>query len=151
MSSERESERSEGKAPRVPMGGNRLKMQLSDADMKGFKARGMVTHWFNATSGRIERALGGGYNFVDPKHAQSLGQGALHQDGNDPESNKRVSIVANPHSPDSNKRAYLMEIPKEFYREDQAKKELVNAQVDDALAMGGKNSGSEFEQAYKPN
>ncbi len=150
MSSERESERSEGKPVRVPFGSVRLKMQLSDADMKGFEARGMVTHWFNGTTGRLERALGGGYTFVDPKHAQSLGQGALHQDGNDPESNKRVSIVANPHSPDS-KRAYLMEIPKEFYKEDQAKKELVNAQVDEALAVGGKTGGSEFEQAYKPN
>ena len=150
MSSYRNSERSEGIQPRTPMGSVRLKMQLSKADMDGFKARGMVTHWFNGKAGRIERALGGGYTFVDPKHAQSLGQGALHQDGNDPESNKRVSIVANPNDPDS-KRAYLMEIPERFYKEDQNTKELVNAQVDEALALGGKSGGSEFENAYKPN
>ncbi len=148
MSSERESERSEDKVERVPFGSVRLKMQLSDADMRGFKARGMVTHWFNATAGRLERALGGGYKFVKPEHARSLGQSALHGGSSDL-SNARVSKVVSRGDPII--RAFLMEIPEKFYYEDQAKKELVNRKVDDALSLGGKTGGSEFEQAYKPN
>ncbi len=148
MSSERESERSEGVTPRVPFGGMRLKMQLSEADMKGFKARGMVTRWFNDEPGRIERARGGGYDFVKPEHAKSLGQGVLHG-GSTSQSGAKVSMVVSRGDPVIT--AYLMEIKKEHYVEDQAEKELVNKQVDDALALGGKTGGSEFEQAYKPN
>ena len=148
MSSERESERSEDKPERVPFGGMRLKMQLSEADVKGFKARGMVTRWFNNVEGRIQRAEGGGYRFVDPKYAKSLGQGALHGGSTSLSAGKVSKVVSRGHPVIE---AFLMEIKEEDYREDQAKKELVNAQVDDALAMGGKTGGSEFEQAYKPN
>ena len=147
MSSERESERSEDKVERVPFGGFRLKMQLSDADMKGFEDRGMVTHWFNDVEGRIQRALAGGYNYVDEKHAKSLGQSALHRGSTSLSS--IVSIVVSRGHPVIE--AVLMEIKKEFYAEDQVKKEAVNAQVDEALALGGKTGGSEFENAYKPN
>ena len=147
MSSERNSERSEDKVERVPFGTVRLKMQLSKEDEDGFKARKMKKYWFNDVEGRVQRALGGGYTFVKPEHARSLGQGALHGDSSDL-SKARVSKVVSRGDPVI--RAYLMEIKEKFYYEDQAKKELVNAQVDDALALGGKG-GSEFEQAYKPN
>ncbi len=147
MANTRNSERSQGKTARVPFGSVRLKMQLSEEDMKEFKRRKMVTRWFNDDPGRIERALGGGYKFVKPKYATSLGQGALHRDGNDPESNARVSIVANRSDPIT--RAYLMEISEKFFYVDQAKKEEVNAQVDEALALGGER-GSDLENEYRP-
>ena len=147
MANFRNSERSEGKRERVSFSGPRLKLQLSAQDMKGFKERGVVSRWFNDDPGRIERALGGGYNFVKPEHATSLGQGALHQDGNDPESNARVSIVVSRRDPVV--RAYLMEIKKEFYDEDQAAKESVNQKVDEALALGGKRE-SDLENEYRP-
>ncbi len=147
MTNSRKREKSAGKTARVPVGGPRLKLQLSDEDMKGFKQRKMVTHWFNDDPGRIERAQGGGYTFVKPEHATSLGQGALHSDGKDPESNTRVSIVVNRSDPIT--RAYLMEISEKFYKEDQATKEKVNAQVDEALALGGKR-GSDLENEYRP-
>lgn len=147
MANTRKSERSEGKLARVPFGGVRLKMQLSKEDMQGFKARKKITHWFNDDPGRIERAQGGGYKFVKPEYATSLGQGALHSDGSDPESGARVSIVVNRSDPVT--RAYLMEISEKFYREDQATKEKINMKVDDALALGGK-SGSDLENEYKP-
>lgn len=147
MANARKQERSKGKTARVPFGGVRLKMQLSKEDMKGFKARKVITHWFNDNPGRIERALGGGYKFVNPEHATSLGQGALHMDGKDPESAARVSIVVNRSDPIT--RAYLMEISEKFYREDQATKEKVNAKVDEALALGGER-GSDIENEYRP-
>ena len=108
----------------------------------------MKTYWFNDEDGRVERALGGGYNFVDPKHARSLGQSALHGGSTDL-SDARVSKVVSRGDPIL--RAFLMEIKEEYYYADQAKKELVNKKVDDALSLGGKTGGSEFEQAYKPN
>ena len=148
MSSARISEKSKGKVARVPFGGLRLKMQLSDTDMAEFKRRKMVTRWFNDVEGRVERALAGGYKFVKPEYALSLGQGALHRDGKDPESNARVSLVVSRDG--SNVRAYLMEIREKFYREDQDAKEVINAKVDEALALGGKR-GSDLENEYKPN
>ena len=147
MANTRKSERSQGKTARVPFGGFRLKTQLSKDDMLEFKRRKMVIRWFNDEAGRLERALGAGYSFVKPDYATSLGQGALHADGKDPESNARVSIIANRGEPII--RAYLMEISEKFYKEDQAEKEKVNAKVDEALALGGKR-GSELENEYKP-
>jgi hypothetical protein len=146
MSDKRYSEKSEGKVPRVPFSGPRLKLQLSEADMKGFKERGVVVRWFNDESGRIQQALGGGYNFVKPEHARSLGQGALHRESTD-ESKARVSVIVNRGDPAI--RAYLMEIKKEFWEEDQAAKESVNQQVDDALAAGGAG-GASIENQYGP-
>ena len=146
MSSERESERSEDKTPRVSFGGFRLKMQPSVEDQKGFKARGMVTRWFNDVEGRLQRALAGGYNYVDPKNAKSLGESALHRGNSSLTS--QVSMVVSRGDPVI--RAYLMEIKEEFYREDQATKEIGNAQVDKALGINGQG-GSEFENDYKPN
>ena len=148
MSNSRNSERKEGKLARVPFGGLRLKLQLSKEDMKGFKDRKMVIRWFNDDPGRVERAQGAGYNFVKPEHALSLGQGALHLDGKDPESNARISQVVNRSDPIT--RAYLMEIKKKFYDADQAAKETINQKVDDALALGGKTK-SDLEQEYRPN
>jgi len=145
MANTRKSERSKGKTGRVPFGGLRLKTQLSEEDMKVFKSRKMVPHWFNDEPGRLDRALGGGYTFVNPEYATSLGQGALHQDGNDPESNVRVSIVASRGDPVI--RAYLMEISEKFYKEDQATKELKNQAIDDALAVGGAG-GANIENQY---
>ena len=147
MANTRKSERSKDKSARVPFGGSRLKLQLSSEDMKEFKRRKMVTHWFNDDPGRIERALGGGYKFVNPEYAKSLGQGALHADGGDSESNARVSLVVNRSDPIT--RAYLMEIKEKFYYEDQAIKEKVNAKVDEAIALGGKQ-GSDLENEYRP-
>lgn len=148
MSSERESERSEGKQKRVPIGGGlRSKLQLSESDEAEFKRRRMVKHWFNDDPGRLERAQAGGYKFVKPEHATSLGQGALHGDGNDAESNARVSVVVSRSDPIQ--RAYLMEIYEKFYKEDQVAKEAVNAQVDEALALGGKRA-SDLENEYIP-
>ncbi len=145
MSKTRQSERSKDKLARVPFGGLRLKLQLSDTDVKEFKRRKKVPHWFNDDPGRIERALGGGYTYVKPEHATSLGQGALHMNGKDPESGARISIVVNRSEPVT--RAYLMEISEKYYKEDQAAKEAVNMQVDEALAAGGAG-GADIENQY---
>ena len=144
MSVEREQVRSEERTARVPFGGPRLRLQLSDTDRKVFDKRGMVPHWFNDQDGRIARAEGAGYKFVDPKYTPSLGSGAVH--GNT-SLGPRVSLIVSKGEPIIT--AYLMEIKQEYYDEDQAAKEAVNSQVDDALALGG-HLGSDLENEYKP-
>jgi hypothetical protein len=104
----------------------------------------MVPRWFNDESGRIGQALGGGYNYVAPEHATSLGQGALHRGSTDP-SKARVSVVVSRGDPII--RAYLMEIKKEYWEQDQAAKEEVNQKVDEALAVGGAG-GASIENQY---
>lgn len=147
MANTRNSERSKDRVARVPFGGPRYKLQLSAEDMKEFKRRKKVVRWFNDEAGRLERALGGGYTFVKPEYARSLGQGALHADGKDPESNARVSIIVNRGDPII--RAYLMEISEKYWKEDQEAKEAVNRQVDEALASGGAG-GASIENQYGP-
>ena len=144
MSIIRQEEQKQERVVRVPFGGQKLKLQLSDADRKGFVERGMVPRWFNDQESRIARAEGAGYKFVDPKAVQSLGSGAVH--GNT-DVGRKVSLIVSKGEPVI--RAYLMEIPKEFYDEDQASKEATNMLVDDALALGGK-MGSDLENEYKP-
>lgn len=145
MSVEREQSRSEERTVRVPFGGPRLRLQLSAADRKEFDRRGMVPRWFNDQDGRIAQAEGAGYQFVTPKQVTSLGSGAIH--GGNANVGSKVSLVVSKGEPIIN--AYLMEIKKEFYDEDQAAKEAVNAQVDEALALGG-HIASDLENEYKP-
>ena len=144
MSYEREQARSEERIARVPFSGPRLRLQLSDQDRKAFDKRGMVPRWFNDQDGRVAQAEGAGYKFVDPRYAQSLGSGAVHANT---DLGPRVSTVVSKGEPVIT--AYLMEIKKEFYDEDQAAKEAVNAQVDEALALGGAQA-SDLENEYKP-
>lgn len=142
---ETQEPRKEARRARVPLGGARYKLQLSQEDQKAFVDRGMVPYWFNDEGGRIQAALAGGYNYVDPQHAMSLGRGGLHEGSTDV-GGKVSKIVSKGEHVIT---AYLMEIPKKYWDEDQASKAAVNDQVDDALALGGAQA-PEFENAYKP-
>jgi len=143
MANVRKQVQKEGKVERVPFGGARYKLQLSEADLKEFKRRRMVPHWFNDQDGRIQRALAGGYKFVKPEHARSLGSGAIHQGNTD--EGIRVSKIVSKGEPVI--RAYLMEISKKFWTEDQAAKEKVNDKVDEALKTG-QSGGAKVENQY---
>ena len=118
MANVRKQVREKGKVERVPFGTVRLKTQLSKADEDGFKERGMKPRWFNDTDGRIARADASGYSFVDPEHATSLGQSAIHQ-GNTDEGSK-VSMMAG--RGESQLRMYLMEISLKNWKSDQKAK-----------------------------
>lgn len=142
----RRKERETGKVERIPFGGLRLKLQLSKEEQKAFEVRGMVPHWFNDQDGRVEQALSAGYTFVKPEFARSLGHNAIHE-GNTDVGAKVSKIVTK--GKDLVMRAYLMEIKKEFYDEDQLTKHNINMKVDEALALGGKG-GADVELAYRP-
>ena len=145
MANVRKQEQEKGKVERVPFGGTRYKLQLSDADNEGFKRRRMVPRWFNDQDGRIQRALSGGYKFVKPEYATSLGSGAIHQGNTDEGS--RVSKIVSKGEPVI--RAYLMEISKKFWTEDQAAKQKINDLVDEDLARG-QAGGANVENQYGP-
>ena len=135
----------EGQKPaRVPLGGRRSKLQLSDADQKEFVRRRKVPRWVNDDGGRLQAATAGGYTFVDPKHATSLGQGAIGQENTDLGS-KVSKIVTRASSEGAATRAFLMEIDKKFWDADQATKEERNSEVDEALSIG---EGGSTENQY---
>ena len=115
MANVRKQAREKGKIKRVPFGTIQLKMQMSDEDMAGFKARGMKTYWFNDRDGRLARAKAGGYTFVNPEHVPSLGEGVMHG-GNTDEGSKVSMIVSRG---ELEMRGYLMEIPIKYWKEDQ--------------------------------
>ena len=133
------------KRVRVPFGGHRTKLQLSADDQKKFDDRGMVPHWFNDVDGRIQRAEAGGYDFVDPRNAQSIG---LFSINDDKDLSGKVSKVVS-RGVDNPVKAYLMEISKEFHAADQDAKETVNMRVDEAI-NAGKPSGNYVENQYVP-
>lgn len=145
MANVRKAEREKGKTVRVPFGGPRLKLQLSNEDEKEFKKKGYVLRWFNEQDGRIERALAGGYQFVTHDEAPSLGGGAIHQDNTDV--GAKVSKVVSRGEPII--RAYLMKILKKYYDEDQQAKQNVNDKVDEAL-KAGHAGGASIENQYGP-
>jgi len=97
----------------------------------------MVPRWFNDDGGRVERATAGGYNYVSPKLVPSLGSNL--------DVGSKVKKVVSKGEPVIY--AFLMEISKEFWDEDQARKEQTNAQVDEALADGGAG-GASIENQY---
>jgi hypothetical protein len=126
------------------MGARRYKLQLSQADAKAFEDAGFVTRWVNDADGRVQSALAGGYNFVLPDEARSVGATEIHQGNTDV--GGKVSKVVSRGEPII--RAYLMKIEKEYYDEDQQAKEQGNMKVDEALR--GDGSGEGIEEVYKP-
>ena len=139
----REQEKKEGRTVRVPFSGPRLKLQLSDQERKVFETRGFVPRWINDQDGRLQRAISGGYNYVDPRYASSVGGNALHAGNTSQDS--RVSIVVSRGEPVIT--SYLMEIKKEYYEEDQKAKQDRNDMVDKSLAAGNAG-GADIENAY---
>jgi len=135
----------EGQKPvRVPLGGRKSKLQLSDADRKEFDRRKMVPRWINDDGGRIQAALAGGYNYVDSKHVTSLGQGVIGE-GNTDLGSTVSKIVIRASADNAATRAFLMEIKEKLWKQDQATKEERNAKVDEALSIG---DGGSTEHQY---
>ena len=120
---------------RVPLGGVRSKLQLSEADRKGFTERGMIPRWVNDDGGRLAAAQAGGYTFVDPKYATSLGSGVISQ-GNTDLGSKVSKIVTRASADGPAITGYLMEIRKKYWDADQILKEERNQVTDKALHIG---------------
>jgi hypothetical protein len=100
-----------GRQARIPLGVARQKLAYS-------RREGYVRRWFNDNRNRLSAAEAAGYTFVTEE-----------RDGRD----AKVSQVVGVKEDGSPMAAYLMEIRQEFYNEDQAAKERINAQVDEQL------------------
>lgn len=146
MPKSRTDGREEAKRVRVPISGRRTKLQLSEEDKKNFKENGWTVRWINDKDGRIQQAIAGGYNFVTPEEAPSIGQYSLTKGSDD--LNGRVSLIVSKGGGDP-LTAFLMKIQTKFYREDQFTKEESNIAFDTAL-NAGQPGGNVVENQYVP-
>ncbi len=140
MSKSRTDVKKTGKRERVPFSGHRTKLQLSDRDMKALTDAGYVPRWFNDQDGRVQAAESGGWVHVDEGEARSVGSTDL---------NGKVSKIVSKGG-GTPVTGFLLKIKKEFYNEDQERKEDRNRLVDDAL-RSGQPGGNVVENQYVPD
>lgn len=118
---------------RIPMSVPVQKLEAPDIP-------GYHLHWFNGTPQRIQRALDGGYEFVDEREANinntSLG-GTSTRTGNT-DMGSRVSVLSGTEIGQDGQpvRLILMKIKQEWYEEDQTLVQARNNQVIDTLTRG---------------
>jgi hypothetical protein len=124
---------------RVPFSTNRRRLALHK-ELDGF-----VTRWFNDLDDRLQRAEDAGYQYVHRKEIGQVGDKDISNGNTDV--NSRVSRVVGRQPTGQPIRAYLMKIRKEWSEADQAKKEEVNARVDDAI-RAGTSGGAKVENQY---
>ena len=115
---------------RVPFGGSRTKLSFPEA-------AGKVRRWINDVGGRCQLAEEGGYDFVSDE-GQKIGDTAIGSGNQDLGS--RVSRIVGTMPDGSPQRAYLMEIDKDLYDEDQTEKQR-KLDVIDAQIRGGNVEG----------
>lgn len=137
-----DSREPEGRAARVPVGVQRLKMSAPER-------KGYVRRWVNdEMDGRCKRFEEGGYQFVEDAKLQI---GELNVGNENRNLGSRVSRVVGTHPNGEPKLAYLMEIKKEFYDEDQRAKEKINREIDDAIKSGTLNNNVAVQDRYTPS
>ncbi len=118
---------------RIPMSVPVQKLEAPDIP-------GYHLHWFQGTPERLQRALDGGYEFVDQKEMKinnvSLGSDSTASGNTDMGS--RVSVVSGSELGTDGQpaRLVLMKIIEEWWEEDQKTVAARNQQVADALTNG---------------
>jgi len=126
-------------------GGRRQKLQLSDQDKRKFDEEGYNLRVINDQDGRLQGALQGGWEFVEPGEAPSWGGDVLDGAGDDLGS--RLSKVVS--KGEIIIRGYLMKIMKELYEEDQQAKEERNQEIDRSLRPVDQG-GQTIDGGYSP-
>lgn len=122
---------------RVPLGVPRAK--LKTPQRQGYQRR-----WVNDTPGRLQAAQEGGYTFVeDPDLRVGEDDGASRSDS-------RVSRIVGRAEGGKPLRAFLMEIPSELFKEDQASKRHALDEMERAIRKGRVRSDGE-EHRYVPD
>lgn len=127
----------------------RIPMSVPVQTLAAPEIPGYHLHWFNGTQARLQRAIDGGYEFVDQKemmlNATGLGTNTTHSGNSDMGS--RVSVVSGSEiGPDGQAiRMVLMKIKQEWYEEDQKLVEERNDKV--AASLRGGTTGSEMPGA----
>lgn len=116
--------RAETRSERVPLGVPRRQLEVPQRE--GYRRR-----WVNDDGkGRLQAALRGGYSYVaDP----SLRVG---EDDGQSRSDSRVSRIVGRTQDGKPMRAFLMELPRELFEEDQRSKQSALDEVDRAIRKG---------------
>jgi hypothetical protein len=123
---------------RVPLGVPRAKLKVPQRP--GYKRR-----WINDDDkGRLQAALEGGYSHVVDPNLR------VGEDGGGSRTDSRVSRIVGRGEGSKPLRAYLMEIPSELYKRDQASKQSALDEVDRAIRKGRVVSQGE-EHRYIPD
>jgi len=146
MKSRTDERREEAPRKRVPMGGRRTKLQLSAEDAKHFKEHGWTVRWVSDKDGRIQQAVAGGYHFVTPEEAPSIGQFSLTKGSSDLSGKVSLIVSKGEGQPIT---GFLMKIQTKYYREDQLAKEEANRAFDSGL-NAGQPGGNVVENQYVP-
>jgi hypothetical protein len=130
----------------------RIPMSVPVQRLEAPEIPGYHLHWFNGTAERLQRALDGGYEFVDEREMKinnvSLG-GDSAKSGNT-DMGSRVSIVSGQDMGKDGQpnRLVLMKIKQEWYEEDQKLVENRNQKVVDTLLSGLTGQGGDTSQRY---
>lgn len=123
---------------RIPM--STPVQRLEAPDIPGYHL-----HWFRGDIARIQRAIEGGYEYVDPREVRvnSVGLGNDSIASGNTDMGSRVSVVAGTEVGTDGQpvRLVLMKIKQEWYEEDQKIVEARNEQV--AASLRGGMIGSE--------
>lgn len=108
---------------RVPLGVPRARLAVNER-------KGYVRRWINDRDGRILRAQSAGYNFVRREDVQFIDADVCNTNN--------ISKVVN----SDGTKAFLMEISKEFYDEDQKEKNKIVDRTEEALRHGIDSHGA---------
>lgn len=128
----------ETRKERVPLGVPRAR--LSVPQRAGYRRR-----WINEDGkGRLQAALEGGYSHVSDPNLK------VGEDGGASSTDSRVSRIVGRAEGGKPLRAFLMEIPREQYQEDQTSKRHALDEVDRAIRKGRISADGE-ENRYVPN
>lgn len=118
----------------------RIPMSVPVQRLEAPEIPGYHLHWFNGTPERIQRALDGGYEFVDERDIKinNVSLGAESTKSGNTDMGSQVSVVSGSEVGRDGQpmRMILMKIKQEWYEEDQKLVEGRNAQVADALTGG---------------
>lgn len=121
----RNDDRDSDRKQRVPLGGIKMKLSYPNQD-PNYEYR-----WLNDKGNRINEAQDGGYEFV----TRSEGK-AGDEVGSDQGTDSRISKVVMTNEDGSPRRAYLMRIKKDWYKQDQVKKQEYLDNIEKQLMRG---------------
>ncbi len=127
---------------RVPFSGFVKKLDVLIPDDSELKTD-FYLRWFNDTPGRIAAAQRAGYDFVSQKEVQ-LNDGVVQLNA---DLGEKVTALVGAKENGQPLLAYLMKLPLQFRKEDEARYEAQLAEVDDVIKRGMYGRAAEARNA----
>jgi hypothetical protein len=130
---------------RIPMSTPQRRLEVPD--IAGYRL-----YWF--VERNVERALQGGYEFVDSKEIalNQRGIGTSSNVSGNSDMGSRVSVISGQGQDGQPERLVLLKIKQEWFEEDQAVLQARNKQIEDAIRRGQvgaeKSDALDWAQAY---